>query len=316
MDLRQIRQFLAAVKHGNLTLAAAELNVSQPALSKSIKLLEQSLGVKLLERGRFGVSPTAFGVALAGHGKVINAEIRHAESEIEALRGARRGHVLMGCGPTEATRLLPLAATRLLKSNPALELSVIDGLNETLMPLVRQGEIDFALSSVPVTSSDPDLIHDSLFTETACVVARAGHPLTRRRASGPMLRPNELAGFPWILARRHELERRALDEVFTVAGLAPPEAAIETTSTVLMKAAVLLSDFLTFLPRELMYWEERVGQLVVLNVSAPSWTRSVGITRRRRGALSPASRALVEALTAASAELAARPVVRRRGADA
>jgi predicted metal-dependent phosphoesterase TrpH len=66
--------------------AAAELEVSQPALSKSIKALEKSLGVPLLERGRFGVSPTAYGQALMQHGQVVEAELRHAQLELDAAQ--------------------------------------------------------------------------------------------------------------------------------------------------------------------------------------------------------------------------------------
>ena len=64
MDYRRIQHFLAAVRHGNLTEAAATLEISQPALSKSIKALEKSIGARLLERGRFGVRPTPYGEAL------------------------------------------------------------------------------------------------------------------------------------------------------------------------------------------------------------------------------------------------------------
>lgn len=92
MDLRRLAHFLAAVKHGSLTLAAAELEISQPALSKSIKRFEEELGVRLLERGRFGVTLTPFGDALTTHGHIINAELRNAKQSLAALRGARRGH--------------------------------------------------------------------------------------------------------------------------------------------------------------------------------------------------------------------------------
>lgn len=298
MDLRALEHFLVAVEHGNLTAAAAELDVSQPALSKSLKRLERELGVRLVERGRFGIVPTPFGETLVAHGKAVRAELRQAKGSIQALAGAQRGSVVIGCGPTEATRLLPLAITRLVKANPELRFTVLYGLNEALMPMVRQGEVDFALSSVPGFSSDPDLVHESLFIETACVVARAKHPLARRKPVSPA----ELLDFPWILARRHELERRALDGLFHEANLQPPEAAIESTSTVLMKSVVLQSDFLTFLPRELIYWEEQTGDLVALRVEGSSWTRAVGITRRSRGTLSPASRALIDALKRVGSE--------------
>lgn len=214
----------------------------------------------------------------------------------------------MGCGPSEATRLLPLAATRLSETHPELRLTVLYGLNEALMPWVRQGEIDLALSSVPGTASDPDLVHERLLTDSATVVARSGHPLAGRRA----VKVTELVDRQWVLARRHELERKALDELFLANALKPPEATIETTSTVLMKSVVMHSDFLTFLPRELIYWEERVGDLAALRVAGePGWSRAVGITLRKGGSLSPAGQALIEALRKSATEIASRGLRRR-----
>ena len=292
MDFRKVQLFLAAVRHGNLTEAAAELGLSQPALSKSIKALEKSLGVPLLERGRFGVRPTLFGQALLQHGQVVEAEMRHAVGEIDALKGARRGHVRVGCGPTEANRLLPLALQRLHAREPDVQVTVLYGLNESLMPWVKQGEIDFALSSVPARAVDPDLVHEPLFTESGVVVARTGHPLARQ----PAIDPQRLAAYPWILPRPRELERLAFDDFFRRHGLQPPAAAVETTSTVLMKSLVLLGDALTFIPRELIWWEVQAGQLVALDVPGTDWTRIVGLTRRRVGTIGPAGRQLAQAL--------------------
>jgi LysR family transcriptional regulator of gallate degradation len=292
MDYRKVQLFLAAVRHGNLTEAAAELGVSQPALSKSIKALESSLGVRLLDRGRFGVSPTPAGEALMQHGQVVEAELRSATGTIEALKGARSGHVLVGCGPTEANRLLPQALLQLATTHPELRVTALYGLNESLMPWVKLGEIDFALSSVPGRAVDPALTHESLFSETGVVVARAGHPLSRQRA----IEPETLSHQRWVLPRRRELERLAFEDFFTRHDLEPPEAQVETTSTVLMKALVMQSDALTFIPRELIWWEVQAGQLVPLNVRGTDWTRIVGITRRRRGSMSPAAMRLIEAL--------------------
>lgn len=292
MDYRKLELFLAAVRHGNLTTAAGELGISQPALSKAIKALERSLGVRLLERGRFGVAPTPFGETLIAHGSVVEAELRNAVSEIEALKGATRGHVVLGCGPTEANRLLPLALLALMESRPELKVTVLYGLNESLMPWVKQGEIDFALSSVPAQPMDAGLSHERLFVETGAVVARAGHPLARRRQVGA----TDLLAQRWILPRRRELERLAFDDLFLAQQLEPPACAVETTSTVLMKSVVMHSDVLTFIPYELIHWEERAGQLVALKVAGMPWQRVVGITRRRQGSLSPACRVVIEAI--------------------
>ena len=300
IDPRRIAQLAAAARSGSLTAAAAELGLTQPALSKSIHALERALGVRVLERGRFGVAPTEAGEALIARHRAIEAELRAAADEIDAIRGAHRGRVVVGCGPSEATRLLPLALEALHASDPGLRVTVLDGLNEALMPMVRRGEVDLALSSVPRTASDPELQHETLHTDTAVVVAHADHPLAARRS----VRPAELAGRRWVLARRHELERRALDELFLQAGLKPIDAEIETTSAVLMKTVVLQGRHLSFLPHEMIHWEERAGLLRPVAVAAPQWARAVGLTRRRRGRPSPAAAALSAALRSVAPRLA------------
>jgi LysR family transcriptional regulator of gallate degradation len=161
------------------------------------------------------------------------------------------------------------------------------------MPMVKHGEVDFGLSSIPPRSSDADLRQIRLHEDRAAVIARSGHPLVERR--GP-LTAQHLLDQRWILARAPELERRALDDLFLETGLEPPHVSLETTSAVLMKTMVMQSDFLTFLPRELVYWEERAGLLTALKLAAPSWHRIVGITLRTRAGVNPAAQALIDIL--------------------
>jgi DNA-binding transcriptional LysR family regulator len=124
------------------------------------------------------------------------------------------------------------------------------------------------------------------------VVARAGHPLTQLK----VVSPNMLTLYPWVLPRQRELERLAFDDYFAEHGLEPPVAQVETTSTVLMKSMVMQSDALTFIPTELIYWEVRAGQLQPLLATGNQWARQVGITRRRKGSMSPASQLLLAAV--------------------
>lgn len=293
IDVARLRQLALIVRERSFSRAAEAIGISQPALSKSIRSLERALGVQLLERGRFGASPTSFGLALVRHADAIDAELRSALQEVDAMRIARSGHICVGCGPSEATRLLPIALDRLRSRSPGIRITVLYGLNEALMPMVKHGEVDFAVSSIPARSLDPDLRQVKLHEDRAAVIARTGHPLLKRR--GP-LSAQHLIGHEWILARQHELERRALDDLFLGAGLTPPEVTLETTSAVLMKTAVMQSDFLTFLPRELIYWEERAGLLCALQLAAPSWHRLVGLTLRARASVSPAAQALIDSL--------------------
>ena len=293
LDVSRLRQLAQVVRDRSFSKAADSMGISQPALSKSIRSLERALGVKLLERGRFGATPTTFGLALVRHADAIDAELRSAVQEVDALRTARIGHICIGCGPSEATRLLPVALNRLRTLAPGIRVTVLYGLNEALLPMVEHGEVDFAISSIPAHSTDPDIRYVRLHEDRAAVVARSGHRLLESKKP---LTAKHLVGQQWILARQSELERRALDDIFVAAGLEPPQVTLETTSAVLMKTFVIQSDFLTFLPRELIYWEQHAGLLSDLKLEATSWRRIVGLTLRSRGGISPAAQALIEVL--------------------
>lgn len=292
LDLRRLRHLQAAVTEGSLSGAAVLLGLSQPALSASIKSLEAELGVALLERHRYGVYATEFAEALLEHARRVESELDAAWGRVKQLRQRDAVSLRIGCGPSEATRLLPMALQHLQGTHPELRVFVEYGLNEKLMPMVRLGEIDCALSSVPRSAAHPDLQHETLHTDQAVIVARIDHPLaTRRQVSAA-----DLAAYPWVLARRWELERKALDELFAQAGVEPLQAQVETTSAILMKTLLMHSDFLTFVPREMIHWEERANQLKPLKAFGSAWERHVGVTTRRDRAPATAQLALIDSL--------------------
>jgi DNA-binding transcriptional LysR family regulator len=296
LDLRRLRHLQTIVVEGSFTGAAAQLGLSQPALSASIKSLEADLGVPLLKRHRFGVNATPFADALVAHACTIHNELENAWAKVAQLKGSEAISLRIGCGPSEATRLLPMALQHLHAAQPGMRLFVEYGLNETLMPMVRRGEIACALSSIPRSAPHPELEHEALHVDTAVIVARSAHPLATRRT----LAAKDLAAYPWVLARRWELERKALDDLFAQAGMKPIEAQIETTSAVLMKAVLLQSDFLTFVPHEMIVWEEHAGLLRPLKGVRSSWERHVGITTRRGQSPSEALQLLTASLRAAA----------------
>ena len=302
LDLRRLRHLRSIVTEGSLTAAAARLGLSQPALSASIKSLEADLGVTLLERHRHGAVATPHADVLVAHARSIEMELDGAWSSIARLKGSELVSLRIGCGPAEATRLLPMALMRLRATDPGMRVFVEYGLNEALMPMVRRGEVDCALSSIPRSAAHPELQHEALHPDSAVIVARVGHPLAARRT--PTVK--DLAAYPWVLARHWELERRALDELFSQAGMKPVEAQIETTSAVLMKAVVMHSDFLTFVPREMIVWEERANLLRPLKGIHSTWERHVGITTRRDAPPGAPAQRLIAALRESAREFGRR----------
>ncbi len=300
LNIRHLTYLDAAVRHGSLNKAASRLGVSQPALSKAIKSLEAQLGTVLILRTSQGVSPTPAGKAALRRGQLL-LEQHHSFFVEAGARTLRRNTrtVRVGCGPSEATRLLPMAIASLKHSGLSIDITVLYGLNEDLMPMVKRGDVDFALSSVPRNLVDPDLDHRVLLMDRAAVVASTRHPL----ADGRPIEVAMLLDYPWVLARRRELERRALDELFLRAGLRPPEAMVETTSADLMKSLLLHGEHLSFLPCELIYWEQQAGQLTCLDVTPVDWERQIGITFARHGRKKRAVEMLVRQITLAARSL-------------
>ena len=166
IDSRRIRHLRVAVDEGSLTRAAKTLGISQPALSMSIRSLEADLGVTLLTRHRHGVRPTAFADILATSSRTVETELAHTATRLSQLKLATAGMVSIGCGPSESSRLLPMALVLLRRTHPEIRIIVEYGLNESLMPLVANGDIAFALSSVSRHSMHPDLKQQPLFADT------------------------------------------------------------------------------------------------------------------------------------------------------
>src|SRR5205814_3550626 len=101
-----LRSFLAVARAGNLSAAARDLSVSQPALTKSVRKLEQQFGVALFDRRARGMALTPNGAALLAHARLIEAQCRFADAEIEALAQGEGGIIRIGAGPYWGPRLV------------------------------------------------------------------------------------------------------------------------------------------------------------------------------------------------------------------
>lgn len=157
MDLRRLEYFLSVAKHLSITAAAAELGLAQPTLTKSIRLLEEELGVSLFERLPRGVDLTEFGRSLLRHAQAMHVQARDALNEIEGLRGGTIGMVTIGAGPSWLRRHLPRAVARTLSRNPSLRVRIDGGFDDALLRALRHGEVDFVVSELPSPDRSADL---------------------------------------------------------------------------------------------------------------------------------------------------------------
>ena len=126
LDVRQLRNLAVVVQEGTFMRAAKALNTSQPALSRSIRLLEDQVGARLLERGRHGARPTPYGKALVLRYRRIEVELRGADYDIEALKGLHQGRLAIGATRTVASYFVAAAVSALKGTKPEIVVEIIE----------------------------------------------------------------------------------------------------------------------------------------------------------------------------------------------
>ncbi len=291
MDLRQLEYFRCVARRRNISLAAAELNITQPSLTKSIKLLEKELGVRLFDRLARGVELTGFGHAFLRHAEAVRVQIGDAASEIAALRSGDHGTVSVGAGPAWLRRHLPLAVAQIVSRYPRVRIRVGGGFDEELFGALRRGDYDFVVAELPQAEDRRGLEVRSLASDDLGVCCRAGHPLARRRR----IAPQDLLQYPWVLLPRTTRAQRRLTALFAAQDLTPPQNVVETSSHAFLLNMLRGSDALSFTASRTVDIEEGAG-LVMLSVPQLRIRREAGIVLRRGGYLSTAAEHLIERL--------------------
>lgn len=289
LDSRRLRHFLAVYDLRSIGQAADKLFLTQPALSKSIRQLETDLQIKLFDRTPLGVVPTVYGDALAQHARVIRSEMRHAETAISNLRGAVKGSVTVGAGPSVASGLMPLATEALRRTRPGIRLTVVEGLVDTILPALRRGELDLAVGAWPRVA-DSDITADTLTHDRVCVVAAPRHPLARKGE----VELSDLLDYPWILPPPSQRWRQILEETFLAKGLSPPVPSVTSNSASFIRTVLLDGLSLSYLPlQSLPARAARHSTLVALPAEGLSRDVEVTISIRERAVLAPAAQAFV-----------------------
>ena len=294
LESRRLRHFLATYELGSIGQAAEKLLLTQPALSKSIRQLEDELGVRLFDRTTIGVVPTVFGQALAMHAKTIEQQVRQAEASIAGLKGKAKGVVAVGVGPSVATGLMPTVTVMLHKLQPEIELNVVQGLVDELIPALRRGELDVAVGAWPLVS-DAAFSTEVLLRDRIEVVAREGHPLVGRKVA-----LTDLLRHPWALPPATQRWRQTLDELFFAQGLSSPRPCVTSNSATYLVALMRRSDCLSFLPRQTIVGEAGLTTIEVEDL--PAFEPDVSMTYRARVLNDPAKMEVIQLLRAVAGE--------------
>jgi len=274
--LRHIQCFVAVAQEQHLRKAAERLHLSQPAVSKTLAELEELMGTRLMERGRFGARLTRDGQSF----------LAHALSVLEALEGARRAMldeasatlevVRVGALPTVAPDLLPLALAEFRHVWPEAKVDIQIAANAPLLDKLRSGEVDFVLGRMADPEAMVGLSFELLYVEPLVAVAAAGHPLFQEADAGL----HRILEFPLIVSTRGTVPRHNTESFLRSRGLDLPSNCLETLSVSVARLVAIRSDSVWFTPMGAVREDLAQGLLRRLPLVTGGTEEPVGLLHR------------------------------------
>lgn len=282
MRLEDLQQFLVIADTRNLHRAAERTGLTQSALTKSVRRLEDELGVRLFDRAPRGLELTDVGEAFAKRIGVMNLELKEALRELGEWRTSTVGVIRMGTTPPIFDTILAPAIQQFLRHRPGVRFELSVHTTAPVLELLLNGTLDLVTAVLSPT------IPDGLETEIVCeqkmhFVVRKGHPLL----DVPGARTADLREVRWLLEPNGRMKRQWVESHLAAAGLPPPLISIEADASASVIASLLPhGDLATLL--NLTSLQSMIGtQLVVRDDILPPLVRPLAIYWRRNAYISP-----------------------------
>jgi DNA-binding transcriptional LysR family regulator len=291
VDPRLILQMLAIAEHGSISQAAAALNMSQPALSNGIAMLERRLGVRVLDRSRHGSTLTEHGKAAVRCASALKARIDGFVDEVAMRELGSTGTLKLGVTPLIGFTFVPLAIAELLKEMPGLTLSMREAPDDQLIELLVGGDTDLLICPVGTGPIRSDVTEHSLFNDPFSAVVRNGHRLSRMKS----VTVASIIRERWILPHPGSAFRRQIEAIFLTCGFSVPTSSVNTNSRGMIERLLLETDRVAIMSD----WAisrldpKHFSRIALLDVGAP---RTIGIKQMRNVQMAPPASNLVKIL--------------------
>ena len=299
MKLQDLRVFMTVMQLGSMGKAAQSLNISQPAVSRSIAELEHALGVRLLERHRQGIEATEYGRALLDCGVAVFDDLRQGVKNIEFLADPTTGEVRIGNTLTSAESFIAGVIDRLSQRYPRIVFHVVPGAGDALRRELNERNLDLVIARRGAFR-DEQFGFETLYDDSFVVLAGVQNPWARRRR----IELAELVNEPWALPAPEGAAGAAVVEAFRAGGLDYPRATLVTSSPELRISLVATGRFLTMAAFK---FPARHPELKVLPVELPMAHLPVGIVTLRNRTLSPVAKLFIQ-----HAHEVAKPLAKRK----
>lgn len=288
LSLRTLKHFSTLVEERHYSRAAAQLHLTQSALSRSIQSLEDVLGLKLLDRSATGVRLTNPGRSVLAHARRVLAEAAALQRESELIRGLGSGDVAMGAGIFPAAGFLSPLLTQLARDYPGISMRVEIESWTTLVEMLAQDKLDFVVAVTHSLPPSAEFTVRPLPPQHAGLFVRAGHPLLAIRGKGALRAA--LMNYRLAAAPLPPRARAQLAALYRLPNIEDVPIALECNSVAALRAVALGSDVIFFSMRESISCELSEGSLVQLPIPYSDETElTCSIIHHSRRTLSPAS---------------------------
>jgi LysR family transcriptional regulator, carnitine catabolism transcriptional activator len=286
VSLKHLQTFLTIIDAGNFRRAAEILHLSQPAVTAHVKLLEQAVGVSLLDRTTRRMRVTVAGERLHTMAEHTLADLNSVLTELRDEAALQRGRISISCVPTIAASVLPMTLRRFAEKYPRVAIKIFDVIAEQLFVLVGEGKVDFGIGPRPTGPLQFDF--RALTSDPFVAVVPRGHPWASRKSISladlvdapflTLLRGYSVRETLEAALKKHGLEITPRYEVrhhYTLGGMV--EAGLGITALPSMAVSMLSRPLLRTVP-----------------IARPGAAREVGIIKLRGKNLSPAPHAFIE----------------------
>ncbi|HCT8006898.1 TPA: LysR substrate-binding domain-containing protein [Klebsiella pneumoniae] len=289
--LRHLHTFVAVAQQGTLGRAAETLNLSQPALSKTLNELEQLTGTRLFERGRLGAQLTLVGEQFLTHAVKVLDALNSAGQALNRKECLNNDIVRIGALPTAALGILPTVIGQFHKQQKDITLQVATMNNTMLLAGLKSGEIDIGIGRM----SDPELMsglhYELLFLESLKLVVRPGHPLLQETVT-----LSRVMEWPVVVSPKGTVPRQNAEALLQSQGCKMPAGCIETLSASLSRQLTVDFDYVWFVPSGAVKDDLRRGVLTALPIATQGAGEPIGILTRVDATLTPGTQTLLSAI--------------------
>lgn len=281
LSLRQLRTLIAIQRHGKIVNAARALRLTAPAVTLQLKQVEDEIGMLLFDRTGTGMRPTSAGLAFIDAAQVIEERLRVLADEIEAIRGAHKGSLIVGAVSTAKYFASQLFAA-FMHDYPGIDMKLVIGNRAETIAALKNHQTDVALMGRPPRDLP---VRASAFGEHPLVVVAApDHPLAKR---GHIAR-EEIAREHFIIREPGSGTRISFERFLGSVPGRLDDPGTEMASNESIKQAVMAGLGVAFISAHTVAWEVEAGRLVVLNVDGlPIRRQWFGVMRTDR-VLTPA----------------------------